>query len=64
MTNYQIEYLANRLAEVEYATDNLLFAFDNEDSALYQDPKLKPKLTKLLFEGAAVRRKLAELSND
>lgn len=57
----ELEYLESRLEELENAANNLTYMIDNEDSVLYQDQFSKDNLSKILFESAAVRRKLAEL---
>ncbi len=56
-----IEYLEGRLSELESVTDNLTFMLANEDSALYNDELAKTQLSNMLFESAAIRRKLAGL---
>ena len=60
---FQIEYLESRLMEIENATKTLMYMLDNEDSTFYGSPFMKNHLTKLVTEGAAVRRKLAEVRN-
>jgi hypothetical protein len=57
----EIEYLEERLEELEIAANNTQFMIENEDGAFYQSQFMKDNLTKILFEIAAVRRKLSEV---
>ena len=58
----QIGWLTGRLEELESAISNLQIMLNTENSTYYQDEFFKQSLTKYLFEAAAVRRKLAELT--
>lgn len=57
----ELEYLESRLAELEFAANNLAYSIENEDSVMYQDPFYRDNLTKVLTESAAVRRRIAEV---
>lgn len=59
----QTDYLVGRLYEVENAITNLEYMLSNEDSKFYGDAFMKNHLSTLLFESAAIRRKLAEVRN-
>jgi hypothetical protein len=59
--SFEVEYLTERLAELEFAATNLSFTIENEDSAFHNDSVLKSNLVKVLTESAAVRRRLAEV---
>ena len=57
--NFEINYLTERLTELEYAADNLTFIISNEDSVFHENEVMKDNLAKVLTESAAVRRRLA-----
>lgn len=64
MSTFEIEYLNERLEELENAANNIIFMLENEDSVYYRDDFMRDNLTNVLTESAAVRRRLAEMKSE